>query len=360
MRAGKILPRNNKPILGGEFIMRSVIIVHPNFDIVWPFAADHLQKHWSAQGPAQFIRLAPDETRKLGQLVSAPGGVTRLIALMVDFTSDCLRAFNSLKEAVITNNPYGNSLTEEQLKLLQDAEVKLYRHPNEGFWGQSVSEFGLALTLCGLRRIPQTHHEIMTSLQPWDYSPISGISNTPIRGQQFGDDPNFTNGTVEGKRIRIVGAGNIASRYASFVHMLGADVAAWDPFATEPSFHRSGSRKEWHLNRLVQDAEIFVPMLPHTPQTSGLITAELIHALPKGCLVVLVTRAQICDMKAIRERVLNDEISLAADVFDIEPLPLHDELLGRHNVVHTPHNAGRTVQANQSWADKLLEQFLPY
>lgn len=59
----------------------------------------------------------------------------------------------------------------------------------------------------------------------------------------------------------------------------------------------------------------------------------------------LATRAGICDMGALRRRVLADELSLAADVFDIEPLPLDDPLLGRHNVVHTPHNAGRTKES---------------
>jgi phosphoglycerate dehydrogenase-like enzyme len=112
--------------------------------------------------------------------------------------------------------------------------------------------------------------------------------------------------------------------------MLGADVAAWDPYASEPCFHRSGAQ---------------------------LITAELIHALPRGCLVVLATRAKICDTEALLERVLHDEICLAADVFDIEPLPLDHPLLGRHNVVHTPHNAGRTVHANQQWAELLTKQF---
>ena len=78
-----------------------------------------------------------------------------------------------------------------------------------------------------------------------------------------------------------------------------------------------------------------------------------------GCLVVLVTRADICDMPTLRRRVLADELALAADVFDIEPLPLDDPLLGRHNVVHTPHNAGRTRQANERWAEALLVQFTP-
>ena len=92
---------------------------------------------------------------------------------------------------------------------------------------------------------------------------------------------------------------------------------------------------------------------------TNLVTAAHIDAQPRGCLVVLVTRAGICDVPAIRRRVLADELALAADVFDVEPLPLNDPLLGRHNVVHTPHNAGRTRQANQRWAEMLVEQFLP-
>jgi len=109
----------------------------------------------------------------------------------------------------------------------------------------------------------------------------------------------------------------------------------------------------------VRDADIFAPMVPLTDKTRGLVTAEHLRALPKGCLVVLVTRAAICDMPTLRERVLADELSLAADVWDVEPLPLEDPLLGRHNVVHTPHNAGRTRQANEAWAEKLAAQFEP-
>jgi phosphoglycerate dehydrogenase-like enzyme len=156
-----------------------------------------------------------------------------------------------------------------------------------------------------------------------------------------------------------VGAGNIGSRYASFVKMLGADVAAWDPFAAEAHFHRTGSRREWRLDELVKEADIFAPMLPLTASTRGLVTAEHIRSLPNGCLVVLATRANICDMAEIRRRVLADELALAADVFDIEPLPLDDPLLGRHNVIHTPHLAGRTRDANWQWADDLIAQFSP-
>jgi phosphoglycerate dehydrogenase-like enzyme len=334
--------------------MTSLIVVHPDFDATWPFAADHLHMLWAAQGAVEFVRLAHDDRRPAGLVAARPAGVVRLAALGVPITAGCLERLSALREATALGAYWPLA---ESVELLQARGVQVYTQPSEGFWGQSVAEFGLALTLCGLRRIPQLHHEILSSQAPWDYAPPGGIGRPGARGAQYGDESRFTNGTVAGKRVRIVGMGNIGSRYASFVHMLGADVAAWDPFAAEPAFHRAGARKEWHLDQLVRDAEIFVPMLPLTDSTRGIIAAEHIRALPAGCLVVLVTRAMICDMVALRQRVLADELALAADVFDIEPLPLDDPLLGRHNVVHTPHNAGRTRHANQRWAEALAAQF---
>lgn len=338
----------------------SAILVHPNFDAVWPFTADHARRIWNAQGEVEFVRVAPGENSPVGQLLSNPGHIKRLVTFDVPLTSACIESLPQLREVVVQRGGYGSLKEGDALfDELQAKGIRLIRKTSEGFWGQSVSEFGLALTLAALRRIPQTHRSIIESHQAWTYSPPGGVGTPGARGGQFGDDPNFTSGTLAGKRVRIVGAGNIASRYASFAHFMGADVAAWDPFASEPSFHRAGSRREYFLDRLVQDAEIFAPMVPLTNKTVGLVTEQHIQALPKGALVVLVTRAGIVDMPALRRRVLADELALAADVFDVEPLPLDDPLLGRHNVIHTPHNAGRTRQANERLAEMLLEQFEP-
>ena len=335
--------------------MGDLIVVHPDFDGVWPFAADHFRILWPE---ADFMRLAHGDDRPLGEVVEKPNRVTRLATLGMAVTLSCLKGFTALEE-VTFQGACGRGLGEGCSEYLAEAGVAVYDHPSEGFWSQTVAEFGLALTLCGLRRIPQLHREIIHSQAPWDYEPPGGRGRPGTRGQQFGDDPAFASGTVCGKRVRIVGAGNIGSRYASFAAMLGADVASWDPFAPEPGFHRAGSRRVYHLEQLVVDAEVFAPMVPLTESTRGLVEAGHIDLLPKGCLVVLVTRAGICDMGAIRRRVLADELSLAADVWDQEPLPLDDPLLGRHNVVHTPHNAGRTIDANKAWTEKLAVQFRP-
>ena len=333
--------------------MRSAIAVHPDFDAGWPFAADRFRELWESEGGLDFVRLEAADRRAASDVLPHPESITRLVLLNVPFTARCLEAFSALEEAALPDVP------AELAEKLKVRGVRLYKQTSEGFWGQSVAEFGLALTLCGLRRIPQAHHAILSSHKPWDYKPAGGIGRPGQRGHQFGDDNRFSNGTLCGKRVRVVGAGNIASRYASFARFMGADVAAWDPFAAEPCFHRAGARRERHLERLVRDAEIFAPMLPLNDSTRGVVSAEHIDALPAGCLVVLVTRAKICDTAALRRRVLAGELALAADVFDVEPLPLDDPLLGRFNVVHTPHNAGRTRDANRAFAEKLVEQFLP-
>lgn len=336
--------------------MRQVIVVHPAFERAWPFVAAHLYRLWREGGQAELIRLEVKETRTLEQLVRAPETVHRLVSFMAPTSPEALERFISLSEASFYTSPYSSALPEACLAVLAKHEVRTYHHTNLGFWAQSVAEFALALTLCALRRIPHLHHEMTRSLEPWDY--LSGAGRS-VRAEQFSDDPRFSHGTLAGKRVRIVGAGNIASRYASFASFMGADVSAWDPFASDPCFHRAGARREGRLEYLLADADIFAPMLPLTAETRGLVTAAHLRALPRGCLVVLCTRAKICDVPALRARVLADELSLAADVFDLEPVPLTDPLLGRHNVTHTPHVAGRTEDANHRFAEALAELFTP-
>ena len=335
--------------------MGDLIVVHAKFDGVWPFAADHFHTLWKE---ADFIRLAHGDERSLGEIVKDPSKVTRLATLGITVTLDCIQRFSELREATF-QGAYGQQLEDGCSEYLSKLGVFIYDHPGEGYWSQTVAEFALGLTLCGLRRIPQLHREILNDQAPWVYKQPDGQGRPGTRGQQFGDDPGFANGTLCGKKVRIVGAGNIGSRYASFASMLGAEVASWDPFATEPSFHRARSRRIYHLDQLVADAKVFVPMVPLTESTCGLVEAQHINNLPAGCLVVMVTRARICDTEAIRRRVMADELSLAADVWDNEPLPLTDPLLGRHNVVHTPHSAGRTIDANKAWAEELAVQFKP-
>ena len=339
--------------------MRSVICVNERFDAAWPFAADYWHERWRRQGVCEFYRTGDPEARA-PQLVPDPASVQRLALLGLPAAAQDLEPFSALEECFhpryLLTNWWGDSTTDG-IEAAIARGVSFIPHRLDVYWGQSVAEYGLGLTLAALRRTPQTYTAMQRGHETWKYSPKVGRPGQ--RGEQYGDDSRFTSGTLAGKRVRVVGAGNIGARFASFCAAVGADVAIWDPYAPDATFAVAGARRCFHLSELVRDSEIFVPMVPLTDNTRGLVTAELIDALPHGSLVVQVTRAAVCDTDALYRRVLNDELALAADVFAEEPVPLDSPLLGRHNVVHTPHNAGRTRDANHAWVDDQLARFKP-
>ncbi len=344
--------RPPRPDGAGAAGVRSVICVHRQFEVSWPYTADHWQRRWAENGGCELIRTEAEDAGP-ERLVRDPGSVQRLVLLGFQLRAHDLDPFAALEECYL-NRSDGS---EEAVAAAEARGVRFIPHRADVYWGQTVAEYALALTICGLRRIPQNHTAMQTSQAPWDYSPEAGAGR--VRGAQFCDDPRFCNGTVAGKRVRVVGMGNIGARYASWCAALGADVAVWDPFAPDASFAAARAARRFHVEELVADAQIFAPMVPLTESTRGLITAELIDALPMHGLVVQVTRAAICDARALYRRVLNDELALAADVFDAEPVPLDSPLIGRHNVVHTPHAAGRTRDANHAFADDVIARFRP-
>lgn len=341
-------------------VPNSMIVASPGFEAHWPFVVDELARCLARHGTTEVVRTPPNSTAPLGEIVALPGPVTRLVCLDIPVDDKCLDGFENLREAVFLCAYGGTYLSVDQQDALRARGVRLIEHTSEGFWGQSVAEFALGLTLGALRQIPQNYHALcVNDGEAWARYQPERNQGPGMLGAQYSDDSRFTNGTLAGKRVRVVGAGNIGSRFAHFAHALGADVAMWDPVAPEPAFHRSGARRVWHLSELVEDAQIFAPMMPLLPATREIVPAEQIRRLPDGCLVVLVTRAGIVDMRALRTRVLADELALAADVFDVEPLPAEDPLLRRANVVHTPHLAGRTRDANFQWVGDLVRQFAP-
>jgi phosphoglycerate dehydrogenase-like enzyme len=332
--------------------MRSVICVHERFDGTWPFTADHWHQRWEDEGGCELYRTenvnpsAPD-------FVENPDTVTRLVLLGFQTGRVDLDPFTGLEECYISGN-YGED-SGDGVALLESRGVSLIHPRGDVQWGQTVAEYALGLTIAALRRIPMTYNAMIKGHETWNYSTKPGKPGQ--RGAQFGDDTDYVSGTIQGKRVRVIGVGNIGGRYAKWCQMMGADVAVWDPFAPDAAFDLAGVRRCWHQDEIVKDADIFVPMVPLTESTRGLVTAEHINAIPCKSLVLTVTRARICDTEALYKRVLNDELFLAADVFDEEPVPLDSELLGRHNVVHTPHNAGRTIDANKARADDGIARF---
>ena len=191
----------------------------------------------------------------------------------------------------------------------------------------------------------------------WDWeNPIWGSDKLPV-AHQFCDDPDFVNGDLGTKRIGVIGLGQIGGKIAKWCRVFGATVTGFDPFVPEELL------REWDVQRVDMDtladsSDIVFVAVPPTPSARHLLNRERIYHLRKGSLVVIITRAHAVDMEALRERIVNDELAGAFDVYDNEPVHVDDELRNRDNVVHTPHIAGRTKDANLRVADMTVDDFV--
>jgi len=142
--------------------------------------------------------------------------------------------------------------------------------------------------------------------------------------------------SLDGKRVLLVGYGRIGQGIEQRLAPFGAQITRTSRTA------RDGVATLAHLPRLAADADILVVCIALTPGTTGLISGEVLAALPAGALVVNVARGPIIDAAALAGHLADGRLRAALDVTDVEPLPADRPEWAMPNVLITPHVGGDT------------------
>ena len=198
----------------------------------------------------------------------------------------------------------------------------------------SVAEFALALTLNLIRDIPESMY--LAREGKWTWHKPGG------ENKWSWDKPGFVHGDLTGRRVGLAGYGSINQRYAELLTPFRCDVKAYDPFVSDEKLTAAGLTRSDSLVELAASSEIFVVGLPPTPATIEIINRDVISALPKGALFVLVTRMAVVEQEPLWERLKAEEIAAAIDVFAPEPPPEDAWFRNHPNVQVTTHIAGGT------------------
>ncbi|MFE2734894.1 2-hydroxyacid dehydrogenase [Streptomyces sp. NPDC059349] len=140
----------------------------------------------------------------------------------------------------------------------------------------------------------------------------------------------FTEG-LDGRRVAVIGAGDIGTRIATAVRVFGADVTLVARRA------RPGVSGIAELKQLLPSQDVVALAVPHTEDTHHLVDAEFLAALHDDALLVNVSRGGVVDTEALVAEVLCRRIRAFLDVTDPEPLPVGHPLWDAPNVLITPH-----------------------
>jgi lactate dehydrogenase-like 2-hydroxyacid dehydrogenase len=147
--------------------------------------------------------------------------------------------------------------------------------------------------------------------------------------------------TLAGRRVGIVGLGDIGAAVARRCAPFGLEVAWWGPREKPGApWPRAGS-----LIDLASQSDILVVATRANEDTRGLISRQVIDAVGPEGLIVNVSRGQVVDEDALIEALRAGRLGMAAlDVFAQEPTPAQ-RWADVPNTVLTPHTAGATAAA---------------
>jgi len=154
---------------------------------------------------------------------------------------------------------------------------------------------------------------------------------------------------VRGRRLGIVGYGNIGSQLSVLAEALGMSVLFYD---SADKLALGNARRCGTLEELLAEADVVSLHVDGREGNNDLFGAEQFARMRAGSIFLNLSRGFVVDHSALRSHVLSGHLAGAAvDVFPVEPRtkgePFVSELRGLPNVILTPHVGGSTEEAQQ-------------
>jgi D-3-phosphoglycerate dehydrogenase len=145
--------------------------------------------------------------------------------------------------------------------------------------------------------------------------------------------------------LGLVGFGNIPRALGPKAQAFGMRVIAHDPYVAADVFAAAGVEGV-SFDRLLEQSDFVSVHAPSTPTTRGLLGADAFAKMKPTALLINTARGPLVDEPALVAALDAGRIAGAAlDVLATEPPAKHSPLLGRDNVILTPHTAFYSVEA---------------
>lgn len=144
-----------------------------------------------------------------------------------------------------------------------------------------------------------------------------------------------------------LGFGRKARATAERARALGCRVLAHDPYMDAAAI-AAGGGESVDFATLFEAAHVLSIHVPLTPETRHMVDARMLSRLPEGAVVVNSARGEVIDEAALVGALDSGRLGGAGlDVLTQEPPPPDHPLLGRDDVIVTPHAAWYSETAEQ-------------
>jgi D-3-phosphoglycerate dehydrogenase len=197
---------------------------------------------------------------------------------------------------------------------------------------REVSDHAMALLLALARKVTLANKLVQSGR--WEVPPL-----VPLR-------------RLEGQVLGLIGFGNIPRTLAPKAKAFGLIVLAHDPYVPKETL-RAADVEGVSFDDLLARSDFISVHAPLLQATRGLMNAAAFAKMKKGACLINTARGPLVDEPALAAALEAGHLGGAAlDVVATEPLPKDSPLLGRDNVILTPHTAFYSVEALEELQSK--------
>jgi D-3-phosphoglycerate dehydrogenase len=256
------------------------------------------------------LELAADKTPEA--ILAVAGQADALLVTYARITGDMIQQMPKVR--VISR--FGIGVDNVDIDAATRQKIVVTKVPD--YCIDEVSDHAMALLLAAVRKIP--------------------FSSTQVHGGTWKMPEVVPIKRLRGSVLGLVGFGRIPQLVAPKAKPFGFRVVAYDPFVPPEVFRNAGVEGVM-LDELLRVSDVVSIHSPLTPETKGLFNADAFRKMKKGSYVVNTARGPIIDEAALAAALDSGHIAGAAlDVMTTEP-PTGSPLLGRANVIITPHTS---------------------
>lgn len=167
---------------------------------------------------------------------------------------------------------------------------------------------------------------------------------------------------VRGKKLGLIGYGNIGTQLSVIAESLGMKVLYYD---TEEKLSLGNAIKCKSMKEVLEQADVISLHVDGRIANTNLIGAREFGWMKKGVIFINLSRGHVVDIQALRENVLSGKVAgTAIDVFPYEPVSndeeFKSELRGLPNTILTPHIGGSTLEAQENIGNFVPGKIMDY
>ena len=167
---------------------------------------------------------------------------------------------------------------------------------------------------------------------------------------------------IRGKKLGIIGYGNIGTQFSVLAESLGMDVYFYDVVSKLPI---GNATQVGTLQELLNISDVVSLHVPETPATKYMFKVEQFAQMKPGSILMNASRGTVVDIDALADALSSGKLLGAAiDVFPVEPKSNDEEFVSPlrefDNCILTPHVGGSTIEAQENIGREVAEKLAMY